>query len=196
VKTFAVLLKEAEIKKPETQYKQLELEFEKKVTSPNSYRTNGEIAEGISLPEELYDNVLITAGIQFQLGAADGLNAVVSSGQTVRAPNGTKRIYLLAASVNGETDAYFTIGCKRIKKRIQAYNAVMGRWGNSRLGAETILRNDEIAKTFTHTHDADGDRIYEFAHIFKIEINFDNIQEITLPVNNDILIFAMTAEIV
>jgi alpha-mannosidase len=70
-------------------------------------------------------------GVQFKLAASKtGIpNAIAAKGQTIKLPAGRyNRVYLLAASANGDQDAAFLAGNRRITLHIQDWGGFIGQW--------------------------------------------------------------------
>jgi len=192
VKTFAVTLEKADCAK-QLDEKTVELPYTKRVTTCNCDRTAGEFADGISIPAELYEENVKAGGISFKLAPADGENAVVSAGQTVALPEGYDTLYILAASADGDKNAQFMVGGRAVEIGVQDYKANVGSWDMITNGAQRLIKRDEIAVNYTHTHNADGDRLYLFAYLFKYAIDVRGTDSITLPNDSDIIIMAATA---
>ena len=192
VKTFAITLESADCGKKLCE-KNVALPYNKKVTSYNSDRTAGEFADGISIPAELYEENVKAGGIRFTLASADENNAVVCDGQTIRVPSGSEKLYILAASVNGDKTAQFSVGGKTVEIAVQDFKANVGSWDMITNGAERLVKRDEIAVNYTHTHNAEGDRLYLFAYLFKYEIDVKGADSVSLPADSDIIIRAATA---
>jgi alpha-mannosidase len=71
------------------------------------------------------------AGIRFNLAPATTgkSNAVAARGQTITLPAGKfNRIYLLAASANGDQKAGFRVGDKTIELAVQEWTGFIGQW--------------------------------------------------------------------
>ena len=69
--------------------------------------------------------------VQFKLEPAKtgGPNAIVARGQTIKLPAGSyNRVYLLAASADGDQNADFRIGDRAIKLNIQDWSGFIGQW--------------------------------------------------------------------
>ena len=162
-------------------------------TSPDGEPSKGEIAEGISIPEELFEETANCGGVTFHMGEKAGKNAVVCAGQTIKLPANTKKIAILAASRNGDKTAVFTADCRKIAVSVQDYKENVGAWDMIARGDFCNIKRDDIAVTYTHTHNADGNRLYLFAYLFKYVLEVDGADAITLPEDSDILIFAATA---
>ena len=66
------------------------LEYNKRVTTSRFDYTAGEFGQGISIPEELFEQTVYSGGLRFALGNKGENNAVLCDGQTVSLPAGTK----------------------------------------------------------------------------------------------------------
>ncbi|MBR5313519.1 MAG: discoidin domain-containing protein [Clostridia bacterium] len=198
VKTFALTLacgKKADL----AAQAPVVLPYNKRVTTCNCDRTAGEFAEGISIPSELYNEVVVSGGVKFQLAPANEENAVVCAGQTLTVPSGCDRLYLLAASANGDKTVTVRIAGsddvdgKPVELGVQDYKANVGSWTMMVNGAPCLIKRDEIAVNYTHTHNAEGDRLYLFAYLFKYTLDVTGAKTVTLPEDSDILVMAATA---
>jgi len=192
VKTFALTLADTAKAEQPAQIP-VDLPYNKCVTTWNTDRTAGEFADGISIPAELYNESVVSGGISFRLAPADANNAVVCSGQTVNIPEGCDRLYLLAASADGDRTACFLTDGKPVEISVQDYKTNVGSWTMLVNGAPCLIKTDEIAVNYTHTHNADGDRLYLFAYLFKYTIDVTGVKQITLPADNRIIVMAATA---
>src|SRR5205085_8111209 len=95
--------------------------------------SSGFDGQGNALPAEMLPRDVAYAGIHFQLAAAqDGKpNAVISKGQTISLPAGKfNRLYILAASADGDQKADFKIGDKPVDLTIQNWGGFIGQWDN------------------------------------------------------------------
>ena len=191
VKTFAVTLAENKIAENVKQ-ECIELPYTKQVTSTNSDRTAGEFANGISIPAELYEEKVVSGGIRFTLAPAHKNNAVTAAGQVISLPEGYDTLYILGASTNGDKETTFFVEDKPVTVSMQDYKENVGSWTMMVNGAECLIKRDEIAATYTHTHDAEGDRLYLFAYLFKYAVDIKGAKTVTLPKDSDIVVMAMT----
>lgn len=192
VKTFAITLApacetEGMVQAP------VALPYTKRVTTCNACRGSFDFADGISIPVELYNETVVSGGIQFKLAPATENNAVVCAGQTIGIPAGTDKLYLLAASANGDKTVTVLVDGKPVELGVQDYKENVGSWTMMVNGAPCLIKRDEIAVNYTHTHDADGDRLYLFAYLFKYGIDVQGAATVTLPNDADILVMAATA---
>jgi alpha-mannosidase len=93
--------------------------------------TAGFDSAGRSLPAELLPGELAYAGIRFRLGSASGSkpDALVSRGQTIQLPTGRfKRLYILAASADGDQRATMRVGDRAVELTIQDWGGFIGQW--------------------------------------------------------------------
>ena len=85
---------------------------------------------GRALPAEMLPAKISYAGIDFDLGtfAAGIPTAVVPKGQTIKLPQGSTRVYLLAAAVDGDQKAVFGADGKSHELTIQDWSGFIGQW--------------------------------------------------------------------
>jgi alpha-mannosidase len=87
--------------------------------------------KGNAMPAEMLPTQLAYDGVQFQLapagtGKADALTA---KGQTIALPAGTfNRVYVLAASSDGDRKATFKVGAQAHELTVEAWNGFVGQW--------------------------------------------------------------------
>jgi len=192
VKTFALTLTGG---KSGTVMKQiaLDLPMNKRVTTWNENRDAADLADGISIPAELYRETVSSGGVQFKLAPVDADNAMICGGQTIRIPEGSEKLYLLAASLKGDTAVQLLVDGKPVELSMQDYKENVGSWVMMVNGAPCLIKRDEIAVNYTHTHNAAGDRLYEFAYLFKYGIDVSGAAAVTLPEDAGIVVMAATA---
>lgn len=192
VKTFAVTLA-APAKKAETSEEvHVKLPFTRRVTTYNSARTSRGFADGISIPSELYSENVTAGGVSFKLAPAVAHNALVCEGQKIAVPADYDTLYILAASAHGDKTVQFSVDDKTVSVGIQDFKADVGAWEQLVNGRTPLVKRDEIAVNYTHTHDKDGDRLYLFAYLFKYAIPVTGAKEVVLPNDSDIVVMAAT----
>jgi alpha-mannosidase len=86
--------------------------------------------EGYALPAEMLPSEISYAGIVFRLAPPDKGNAVVARGQQIDLPGDTSRVYVLAASVNGDQNVAFRVGDKSMSVTVQDWSGFIGQWDN------------------------------------------------------------------
>jgi len=86
---------------------------------------------GHSLPAEMLPESVSFGGIQFRIapGGAGKEDAVTARGQTITLPGGNfNRVYILAASAEGDQDAEFRVGDSPVDLKIQDWGGFIGQW--------------------------------------------------------------------
>jgi len=101
--------------------------------TPRSSRASSPFDHTGSYPEELWPASVSSSGVDFTLGT--GANRMVScAGQTIALPAGNhNRLYLLAASANGDKSGVFTVhgaggAAHKTALRVQDWQALTGQW--------------------------------------------------------------------
>jgi alpha-mannosidase len=87
--------------------------------------------QGDALPAEMLPSELGMNGVRFTLGAAatGKPNALVAKGQTIDLPAGDfNRVYVLAASDDGDQEAEFRAGSERNKLLVEDWGGFIGQW--------------------------------------------------------------------
>ena len=140
-RTFAVKLAKpaAELFLP--QFESLELPYNLAVADRDGERMKaGFDGEGYALPAEMLPRVVTFSGIAFHLAPGDRASAVVPRGQQLAVPRGMKRLYVLAASANGDQNVSFRVGGEAVNVTVQDWSGFVGQWDNRRWKeTETVL---------------------------------------------------------
>jgi alpha-mannosidase len=133
-RTFAVKLAPPQKKVTSSRSQPVSLAYDLAAASADGAKSSGGFdAQGNALPAEMLPRDVSYSGIHFQLAAAqEGKpNAVVSKGQTISLPFGKfNRLYILAASADGDQKASFKIGDKSVDLTIQDWGGFIGQWDN------------------------------------------------------------------
>lgn len=173
----------------------LELPFDRKCFSPNGFRGWADFSEGYSYAAELLpDDGIDVDGIEFVFGEKDAENGLSCKGDTLTLPKGKfNKLYLLAASANGDRTAGFTVGDKLQYLKVCDYNGFYGQWGHSGQ-TEGYIKEAEIGWIGSHRHSPDGDCFYEYSYMFKYALDVpEGATRMVLPDDPSIVIFAITA---
>lgn len=169
---------------------------------------------GSAIPAETISNSVVSEGINFKIAphTDGGQNAISCQGQTISLPAGQfNQLYLLAASVNGDTDGTFMVDGKPTTLHIQNWTGSIGRWDNRIFAGRVddltysvtnqligikpgFIKRDPLAWFCSHRRLADGsDVIYSYSYLFKYAINLSpGASDLTLPDNPKIRILAAT----
>jgi alpha-mannosidase len=131
-RTFAVKLGAAPAKVSAVQSRPVTLNYDLAAASNDDTKTVGGFdAKGNALPAEMLPAELAFDGVAFKLApAATGKpDAVVAKGQSINLPTGHfNRVYLVAASSDGDQKATFRVGDRAAELTIEDWGGFIGQW--------------------------------------------------------------------
>jgi alpha-mannosidase len=168
--------------------------------------------KGNALPAEKIPSRIHFSGVEFQLAPAKtgGPNAVVAKGQALELPQGHfNRVYLLAASSDGDQKAAFEIAGKKAELNIQDWSGFVGQWDDRQWTSKDTSNDDygdmiglkpgyikraDLAWFSTHHHDAAGKNVdYSYSYLFGYALDLpDGARTIRLPKNDKVKILAIS----
>jgi alpha-mannosidase len=224
-RTFAVKLGVAPAKVAAVRSQAVKLSYDLAAASNDDTRpASGFSSDGRSLPAEMLPAELAFGGVRFNLAPAKTgtPNAVVAKGQTIPLPAGKfNRVYVLAASADGDQQVTFRVGDKAVDTTIQDWGGFIGQWDNrtwksrevvvrARPGAAAGTRTDpygemtglkpgfikraEVAWFASHRHTAEGaNEPYAYSYLFACPLDMPaGATTLTLPDNEKIRILAIS----
>jgi alpha-mannosidase len=110
------------------------LTYDRAVTSKDGEKsTPGFDDAGHAIPAEMLPGTVAYGGIQFKIaaGGAGKSDAITARGQTINLPAGNfNRVYILAASSDGDQRATFRAGDRQVDLTIQNWGGFIGQWDN------------------------------------------------------------------
>jgi len=132
-RTFALRLNASQAKLASTQSTPVTLDYDLDIATNDDTKTTGGgfDGKGNAIPAEMLPASIEYCGVQFKLAASKtGIpNAIAAKGQTIKLPAGRyNRVYLLAASANGDQDAVFLAGNRKFTLHIQDWGGFIGQW--------------------------------------------------------------------
>src|SRR5438876_1025314 len=131
LRTFAIKLTNRHARLPSISTT-VNLPFDLSVTSNDGAKSSpGFDAAGRALPAEMLSRGLEYDGIRFQFGPATKgeANAAIAKGQTIALPRGNfNRVYIVAASADGDQKATFRVGNNPVDLNIQNWGGFIGQW--------------------------------------------------------------------
>ncbi len=194
IKSFRLTLS-AEKNKAKESFKKLPLEFNASGITKDSYKINCILqGSGCSLPDELIPESLTAKGITFRMPSADeDKNVLITRGQTVELPKNMTKLYILAASVQSDTDAEFITDNKIRKVTVHSMRESIGQWDMAGLMQNAEVKDVKIGLELTHLHHPEGNLAAQKGNFFIYEIDIRNCKTLTLPENNKLVVLAMTA---
>ncbi len=150
------------------------------------------LKNSVSIPYELVPDDFLFAGTSFAFSKED-LNCLVCDGSKVTVPTGYDNIHLLCASLGGDKLVSFITEDGDNLRLIPDCSEPLGHWDMMQLKKTGYIKNTPQAISFSHQHNKNGNSIAQQFYLFDIEIPLGETSEITLPVDNDIVIFAASA---
>jgi alpha-mannosidase len=214
-RTFALRLAGPPAKVTPLRSTPVELTYDAATTSNEGQHAGaGFDGNGDALPAEMLPGEIAFNDVHFKLAQAKTgePNAVIAKGQTINLPAGRfNRVYLLAASGDGDQKATFEIGGNRVELRIQDWGGFIGQWDDRQwtgakldvdhasYGQMTGLKQGYIKRAplawyCDHHHDADGkNATYAYSYLFGYAIDVPaGAKSIKLPQNDKIRILAIS----
>ena len=126
-RTFALKLGSPSFKL--SRLKSMPLLFEPELataTKDGEKTSEGFDGKGAALPSELLPAEIAYGGVKFELRS--GPNALVPRGQKIMLPQGTRRVYVLAASAADDQKVEFKIGSMPVDLKVQSWGGFIGQW--------------------------------------------------------------------
>jgi alpha-mannosidase len=168
--------------------------------------------EGNALPAEMLPAEITFSDVRFQLAPAKtgSPNAVVAKGQTIDLPAGHyNRLYILAASADGDHKAAFEVGGKKVELDIQDWGGFIGQWDDRQWSSSdtssdnygkmigltpAYIKRADLAWYCSHHHDAAGKNIaYGYSYLFAYPVDLPlGAKTITLPNDEKIRVLAIS----
>ena len=132
-RTFAVRFGPSSSKVASVQSHPVALHYDLAVATNDDDKTSGGgfDGKGNAMPAEMLPSQINYHDVQFDLTPSKTSvpNAVVAKGQTIDLPSGRhNRVYILAASSDGDQAVEFRVGNKIAIENIQAWNGFIGQW--------------------------------------------------------------------
>ena len=193
VKTYKVTFAANKAQAEESQ--SLTLPFNRRCFSFNDFRSDANFEGGNSYAAELLpDDGITVDNVPFKFGEKDSSNGLSCHGNVINLPEGNKynKVYILAASSNGDRNATFTVGTNKQTVTVPFYSGFIGQWGHTG-HTKGYLKDAEVAYIGTHSHSSMEDKPYVFTYMFKYGIDIPKgAKTITLPNDRNIVVFAAT----
>ena len=131
-RTFALSIGAAPAHEQGVASQAVALKYDLAASSNDDTKTQGGFdAKGDALPAEMLPTQLKVNGVDFQLGpSGTGLpDAVVAKGQSIELPQGDfNKVYVVAASDDGDQQAVFHIGEHAQKLTVEDWGGFIGQW--------------------------------------------------------------------
>jgi alpha-mannosidase len=174
--------------------------------------TGGFDGKGNALPAEMLPLQIAFHDVQFHLAKAKTgtPNAIVAKGQTITLPSGHyNRVYVLAASADGDQKATFEVGGRKTELNIEDWGGFIGQWDDRQWTSKDIshdnygemtgltpgfIKRADLAWYSDHHHNASGQNIaYAYSYLFGYAIDLPAAAKtIKLPSNDKVRILAIS----
>jgi alpha-mannosidase len=224
-RTFAITLGHSPARITPVRSQPVELHYDLTATSKDGAQTDsGFDGQGNALPAEMLPATIALNGVDFQLSPSGSgkADAVVANGQTIQLPAGNyNRLYVLAASIDGDQDATFKVGDHESTVHVEDWGGFIGQWDDRQwepkqetvpprpgrpshtemnpYGVMTGIRPGYIKRAALawycdHRHDASGKNVaYSYLYLFGYPIDLpQGVRTLTLPSNNKVRILAIS----
>lgn len=211
-RTFALKLGPAASTVKEVQSVPVDLKYNlAAATNDGSADKVGFDGKGNALPAEMLPMQITFNNIVFRLTTAKTgtPDAVIPRGQKVQLPAGDyNRIYILAASADGDQPADFEVGSHKTRLTIENWGGFIGQWNdrewsskNTSLGygemvglKPAFIKRADLAWYCSHHHDAAGKNVaYSYSYLFAYALDLPSqARTLTLPKNSNIRILAIS----
>jgi alpha-mannosidase len=161
-RTFALRLAPSTTKLAVIHSQPVTLNYDLAVASNDDTKVEGGgfDGKGNAMPAEMLSTQIAYHGVEFRLAPAKtGMpDAVVARGQTIQLPPGSyNRVYILAASADGDQTVKFRVGAKTAELNIQDWGGFIGQW-DTRLWKTQDDRNWAISAHHAAWPPADAQR--------------------------------------
>jgi alpha-mannosidase len=130
-RTFALKLGATEVRAAAIRSQPVKLPYTLAVATDDDTKTpgGGFDGHGNALPAEMLPAQIDYNGVTFTLAAAGAANALVPNGQSLTLPSGhSNRVYILAASADGDQRATFNVGSQAAELTVQDWGGFIGQW--------------------------------------------------------------------
>jgi alpha-mannosidase len=212
-RTFAVKIAGTPTKIPATHSAPVTLKYDlASATNDGSRSADGFDGKGNSLPAEMLPAQINFNALQFRLAPAQTgkPNAVMAKGQTIGLPSGQyNRVYVIAASVDGDQEATFKASGKDFKLKIQDWGGFIGQWDDRQWSSKDtsqdnygdmlglrpgFIKRADVAWYCSHHHNAVGGNVpYSYSYLFAYAIDLPpGARTIQLPNNDRVRVLAMS----
>jgi alpha-mannosidase len=168
--------------------------------------------KGNALPAEMLPSQILFNDVRFQLASSKTgtPNAVIAKGQKIDLPSGQyNRVYVLAASADGDQSAVFEVGSNKAELKIQDWGGFIGQWDDRKWSSPDtshdnygemtgltpgFIKRADLAWYCSHHHDASGRNVpYAYSYLFGYAIDLPaDAKSIRLPNNDKIRILAIS----
>jgi alpha-mannosidase len=212
-RTFAVRLTAPAAKTADVQSTPVALHYDVATASNDGDRSQtGFDGKGNALPAEMLPPEILFNHVKFRLASAKTAtpNALIAKGQTISLPEGHyNRVYVLAASSEGDQKAAFEAGSQKVELNVQDWGGFIGQWDDRQWSSSDTSHDDygdmiglkpgfikraDLAWYSSHHHDAAGKNVsYRYSYLFAYGIDLPpGTKTLKLPNNDKVRILGIS----
>lgn len=192
--TYRVRFEEPILQASKEEYTTLELPYNEMAITSNAFSACGHMSDDWqSYAAEIIPETLTFAGIPFEIAHQDQWNALRCKGQSLALPQGTKTVYLLAASHEGDVNAIFDAGIPT-NVEVDNFRDNYGVYGWQGF-YDSVHKNGTVAYIGDHRHDSRSRDLYaEPSYMFLVEVPVaQGASELKLPDDTRVTILSAVA---
>lgn len=195
-KTFAVKLKGNAVNSQVIHNTPVDLPYTDNAFTYDAFNEAGEFdKDGCSYAAELIEKEIVSQGIPFKIGDMGTKNVVKCKNNLIDIPKDRKynKVYLLAASTDGDIKADFKFGNKVFNCEIPYYSGFYGQWGQTGF-TKSFVKDVPIAYVGSHRHSSKyGNEAYTFTYMYRICLNIpEGATQLQFPDDTRVAVFAIT----
>jgi alpha-mannosidase len=177
-------------------------------TADGAKSSPGFDAQGRAIAASMLPGEIDSGGVVFKLGPSNAANAVVAKGQTIALPEGAfNRVYVLAASADGDRKATFRVGASAVELNVEDWGGFIGQWDDRVWKAAAkdpyaemvkivpgFIKRADVAWYCSHRHSASGaNETYAYSYLFAYPIDLPaGTKTLTLPDDDKIRVMAVS----
>lgn len=176
--------------KKETKQKSISipLKFNAVGITSDKNRSASTLKGGVSIPREITPESFIFSGIEYEFSAEDK-NCLVCDGGEITLDGEYKALHLLMASLGGDK----SVSICGAKVTVPDCAEALGLWDLMMLRETGYIKPVPQAITLSHTHSPEGNLTAKQFYLFSVKIPLDGKKSVTLPRDEDIVIFSASA---
>lgn len=195
-KTFAVQLKENGANIQAIHNTPVALEYTNNAFTYDAFNETGRFDKnGCSYAAELIGKEVVSQGVPFKIAAPEEKNVLKCHKNLIELPKDRKytKVYILAASTDGDLKADFKLGGNTFTRDIPYYSGFYGQWGQTGF-SKAFIKDTPLAYIGTHRHSrAVGNEAYAFTYMYRICLDIpEGATQLQLPDDERIAVFAVT----
>lgn len=199
-KTYKLRLAASPVKGSRAQYKSVAIPANTVAITSDAFSAYGQAdPKWHSYAAEILPSEFEVEGVPFSIMKSDYNNGVLCEGQQIDLPQGCSKVWVLAASTEGEREAVFNAG-EDVEAHVGYFSGRFGAYGWKDY-YDSFTREGRLAYVGTHRHDSSlRNEPYVNTWLFLVEVPVKGVNaetglpELTLPKDSKVLVLSVTAQ--